>query len=190
MHTYDLILSRRTIRRYQQDQRIGRNLLFKMLNAARMAPSAANLQPLKYRVVDSVAECAALFQHTRWAGYLPVDVGTPPEGAKPSAYFIVLADTRIHHVGYDIDLGAAAQNITLTALEQGIACCWFGALDRDGIRKTFEIPDYFTIPLVIALGYPAEQSVPEDLEDSVKYYKDEAGNLHVPKRRLEDVIYE
>jgi hypothetical protein len=42
---------------------------------------------------------------------------------------------------------------------------------------------------VVALGYPAEEPVVEDLEDSVKYWKDESGRLHVPKRRLQDVIH-
>jgi hypothetical protein len=43
---------------------------------------------------------------------------------------------------------------------------------------------------VIALGYPAESPVAEDEKGSVKYYKDEAQVLHVPKRKLEDIILE
>ena len=42
---------------------------------------------------------------------------------------------------------------------------------------------------VLALGYPAEQSVAEEYKDSVKYWKDESGSLHVPKRKLDKVVH-
>ena len=42
---------------------------------------------------------------------------------------------------------------------------------------------------VIALGYKAEKSVVEDMEDSVKYWRDEKQVLHVPKRKLQDILH-
>lgn len=188
MKTYDLIVARRTIRKYREDREIPQEIMDKLLNAARLAPSASNMQPLKYMVIQGKEEREKLFGCTKWAGYLPPEVGTPKEGERPAAYILILADMEIRKTGYDIDIGAAAQNITLAALEEGIASCWIGALDRENIQKLFELSDTHYPSLVIALGYPAEESMEEPARGSIRYYKDEKGVLHVPKRTLEEVL--
>jgi len=104
------------------------------------------------------------------------------------AYVIVLADTEIRKTGWELDAGASCENLMLSAWEQGIGSCWMAAIDRDGIRKTFEIPERYEISTVIALGYAAERSDVVDMTDSVKYYKLENGELRVPKRTLEEII--
>ena len=62
------------------------------------------------------------------------------------------------------------------------------AIDRDSIRKTFEIEDHLKIHTVIALGYPNHKSEIFDMEDSVKYIVDENNNFRVPKRKTEDIV--
>jgi hypothetical protein len=57
------------------------------------------------------------------------------------------------------------------------------------VKTLLNIPDTYKVDSVIALGFPAEAPVTEDLMDSVEYWKDEEGCLHVPKRKLEDVIH-
>lgn len=190
MTAYELIISRRSIRRFDQERKIPRHLIDKMLNAARLAPSAANLQPLKYMIVDQAEDCERLFQCTKWAGYLPREVGTPKPGERPPGYIIILVDTEISKNGYEIDVGAAAQNITLTALEEGIGCCWIGALDRKKIKEYFDIGDRYIVDLVLALGYPKEQPVVEDAEDgNIRYFRDEKGVHHVPKRTMQEIVW-
>jgi len=184
--TYELILKRRTIRKFKQ-VKIEPSTLTKLINAARHAPSASNLQPIKYIIVDDQNEVKEMFKHVKWAGYIAPE-GNPKEGEEPVAYIIVLADTRIRKSGYELDIGAAIQNILLTAAEEGIGTCWIGSVDRDAVRKLFNIEDHLVINSVIALGYNGEEPVVEDMEDSIKYYKDENGVLHVPKRKLEDII--
>jgi len=188
MSTYDVILKRRTIRKFKQDK-IEPSILTKLINAARHAPSGSNLQPVKYIIVDDENKVAKVFKHLKWAGYIAPE-GNPKDGEEPVAYIIVLADTRIRKSGYELDIGAAIQNILLVAEEEGIGTCWLGSVDRDAVKKLFNIEDYFVINSVIALGYKGEEPVAEDVRDSIMYYKDEKGTLHVPKRKLEDIIIE
>ena len=77
----------------------------------------------------------------------------------------------------------------LAALEKGIGSCWLLSVDREKLREILNIPENYKIDSVLALGYPDENPVIEDMKDSIKYWKDQAGQLHVPKRKLEDVIH-
>jgi len=186
MSVYRTIVSRRTIRKFKQ-QKIERAILEKLVDAARLAPSAMNLQPLKYGIVDEESKVSRFFQFVKWAGYI-APAGNPAENEKPVAYLVVLVDTRIRKSGFEEDIGAAIQNILLAAEEEGIGTCWMGAIDRDAIRELLKIPEHFIINSVISMGYKAENPVYEDENGSIRYYKDENGVLHVPKRKLDEVI--
>ena len=88
MSVYELILKRRTIRKFEQ-RPVETEKIVKMINAARIAPSAANMQPLKYIAVTSSDLCNKVFPLTKYAGYL--ENGTPKEGERPMAYIVVCA---------------------------------------------------------------------------------------------------
>lgn len=188
MSTYDIILKRRTIRKFKQDK-ISTETLKKLVNAARLAPQGANLQPMKYVIVTEKSTLDELFKTTAWAGYIRPQ-HDPKEDERPVAYIIALVDTDIKKADYDVDAGAAIENLILAALEEGIGTCWLGALKRDMIKQTLNIPDKYVIHSMIALGYLGEEPVTEDENGSIKYFKDENGVIHVPKRKLEDVILE
>jgi nitroreductase len=79
--------------------------------------------------------------------------------------------------------------ILLAATELGLGSCWLGNIGRERIAQVIGLPEHFTIHTIIALGYPAEDPVSEDAKDSVKYYKDASGRLHVPKRTLEEIAF-
>jgi nitroreductase len=87
------------------------------------------------------------------------------------------------------DAGFASQNILLCAEEEGIGSCVLCNIDRNKIKELLKIPKEVEVDSVIALGYKAEQPVIEDMKNSVKYWKDENDVLHVPKRKLEDIIH-
>lgn len=186
MSIYELILRRRTVRKFKQ-QKIDRNILERLVDAARNAPSAANLQPLKYIVVDEPEKVAVVFNNVKWAGYIAPS-GNPGEGEKPVAFIAILVDTGIRENGYELDIGAAAQSIFLAAEEEGIGTCWMGAIDREKIKSILKIPDCYILNTVISLGYAGERPVAEDENGSIKYYKDKDGLLHVPKRKLSDIL--
>ena len=183
---YELILKRRTIRSFRQ-KKIPLTLLKKLVNAGRLAPSGANLQPCEYVIVNHPTLLEKVFSTLKWAGYI-VPAGNPPEGKKPTAYIIVLINKEINKYG-EKDAAAAMENMILAALEKGISSCWIGSIERKKLRKILGIPDKYKIESVLALGYPDEKSVIEEFKSSIKYWKDKQGVLHVPKKRMESIFH-
>lgn len=184
MTVYELILNRRTIRKFE-NKPINRESILKMINAARLAPSGANLQPLKYIAITSPEVCDKVFPLTKYGGYFKD--GTPKEGEKPTAYIVVLEDNNIRKEPRE-DAGAAIENIILTALEEGIASCWVGNVDRKNLKEVLGIEESLSVNSVIALGYPAQESAEAEFTGDVKYFMDENGKVHVPKRQMEEIL--
>jgi nitroreductase len=186
MNIYDIIISRRTIRRFTQKP-LDMDVLKKCVNAARLAPSAANLQPLEYYLVTEKKLCTQVFDALRWAGYIQ-PTWSPDEQERPTAYIVVLVqDTKNQF--YQRDVGFATENIVLIAEAEGLGSCILCNIDKEKIQHILKIPQAYTVDSVIALGYKAEKSVTEDYHDSVKYWRDEQNVLHVPKRKLNDIIH-
>lgn len=188
MNFIDLVKQRRTIRRFQQKP-IAPELLGQLIDAARLAPSGSNLQPCEFIVVNKPETVAQLFLHTRWAGYLPPEQGFPPPDQRPVAFVVVLLNREIRATGGEHDVAAAVMNMMYLALENGIGSCWIGSVDRKAVRELLQIPEKPEIDSVLALGYPDETPIIEKMTDSVKYYKDNQGRLHVPKRSLDQVLH-
>jgi len=186
MQVFEAVFKRRSIRRFKQEP-IPLDILKKLVDAARVAPSAANIQSLRYIVVTNPDLLGQIFPALMWAGYIAPD-GNPPPGEEPTAYLVVLVNKEIARSDYQLDAGAAIENLILTALEEGIGSCWLGAVDRGRIREILDVSEDFEIESVIALGYPNEEPVMETMTDSVEYWKDEGGRLHVPKRSLDEVL--
>ena len=188
MEFEDIIYKRRTIRRFKQKP-LSRDILKKLIDFARVAPMARNIQGLEFIIVQKPEIREQLFPLLRWASSLPEDQQTPEEGKKPTVYIIVLVNTKIKNSYFNFDVGAAIENILLGAVKFGLGCCWMGAIDREKIRELFKIPDYYEITHVISMGYPDEVSVIEPFEDSFDYWKNDKGQMHVPKRRLSEILF-
>lgn len=188
MNFEELIYKRRTIRRFKQDT-LPLDILKKLVDFARVAPVARNVQALEFIIVNKPEVRKQLFPLVNWAGSLPPEQRTPEPGREPTAYIIILINTEIKNVYTDYDVGAAAENILLGAINFGIGSCWMGNINFRKIRTLFEIPGYYDIKHVISLGYPDEESVMEPYKDSYKYWKTSDGKIHVPKRDLNDIIF-
>lgn len=188
MNFRELVTKSRSYRRFYEDRPIPREILIEMADCARLIPSAQNLQPLRYLIVDG-AEKETLFSHLKWAGYLTEWEG-PGKGERPSAYIIILNDTDISKV-VKWDHGIAAQTILLCAASHGMGGCIIGSVNRDALSADLSIPARYSIELVIALGFPKENVVIEEISsgDDIKYYRDSNANHHVPKRKLDDVLF-
>ncbi len=187
MDVWEVVQKRRSIRCFTQNP-IDRKILTRMVDAARLAPSESNTQPLKWLVVDREDLLPRVFEHVKWAGYI-APRGNPPEGKRPTAYVLVLVDTRIKDSGYQRGLGAAVENLLLTGEGEGVAGCWIATVNVKALSGLFNLPDHFVIDSVVALGYPDQTSLVEPLQESVKYWLDEDRVLHVPKRVLADVLF-
>ena len=184
----DIVLKNRSYRRFEENCAVERSTLKELVDLARLSPSAANLQPLKYILSCNREKNSKIFHNLKWAGYLK-DWPGPQEGERPPAYIIILGDTEICKK-FDCDHGIAAQSILLGATEKGLGGCMIGSVDREGLRKTLDIPSRYEIFLVLAIGRPKEKVKIETAESGgdIKYWRDEKSTHHVPKRKLEDII--
>ena len=111
-------MQNRTYRRFYQEVTVEHQMLRELVDLARLSASAANLQPLKYILSCESQKNALIFPHLGWAGYLK-DWQGPSKGERPSAYIIILNDTRIGQSS-GCDHGIAAQSILLGAAEKGL----------------------------------------------------------------------
>lgn len=183
-----LVRKNRSYRRFHQEVSVDLETLRELVDLARLSASGANRQPLKYILSCDPDTNARIFPHLAWAGYLR-DWGGPIEGERPAAYVVILGDTEIApSVG--CDHGIAAQSIMLGATERDLGGCIIASIDRDGLRKTLDIPERYEILLVLTLGKPKETVVIEAVgpDGDIKYYRDDEGVHHVPKRSLDELI--
>jgi nitroreductase len=184
----DLIKANRSCRRFDEEHPISTANLLELIDLARLSPSAANLQPLKYILSCDPATNAKIFECLTWAYYLKEWPG-PPSGERPGAYIVILHDTRISKA-LDCDHGIAAQSILLGARAMGLAGCILAAVKRARLRRLLEIPTPMKIKLVLAVGKPKETIVIDtvNVEGDIRYWRDENQVHHVPKRRLKDIV--
>ncbi|MFH2001531.1 MAG: nitroreductase family protein, partial [Planctomycetota bacterium] len=90
----DLIAQNRSYRRFFEEVSITRDTLEALVGLARLSASGANLQPLKFMLSCEAETNGVIFPHLAWAGYLK-DWHGPEEGERPSAYILILGDTRV-----------------------------------------------------------------------------------------------
>ena len=184
----ELVSNNRSTRRFDGSAAVSRDTLETLVDLARLAPSGANLQPLKYILACSPDRNGRIFPCLGWAGYLR-DWPGPTAAERPGAYIIILGDTNISR-DWEVDVGIAAQTMMLGAAEQGLRGCMIGSVDKPALRQALTVPDKLEILLVLALGKPAETVIIEPLpaDGSVRYWRAADGTHHVPKRSLDDLI--
>lgn len=187
MNYFELIKETRSIRRFKE-QPVSREDLEKLVDCARLSPSGANAQPLKYLLYNSKEDCARIFPVCRWAGALP-DWDGPAQGERPSAYIVILLDTAVAK-NSGVDHGIVAQSMMLGARSIGLGCCMIGAFDKPGLIKELSLSERYTPLLILALGEPNEAIILEDAKEgaSLKYYRDEKDMHHVPKRTRKELL--
>lgn len=184
----ELVIRNRSYRRFDESVEITFQQLENLVELARFSSSSRNLQPLKYILSESKDLNKIIFSTLSWAGYLKEWPG-PQEGERPSAYILMLGDTKVSS-GFSIDPGIAAQSILLGANEMGYGGCIIGTINKDKLEKLLKIPSHLEVLYVIALGKPIEIVQIEDLGENgnIKYWRDENKVHHVPKRLLKDII--
>jgi nitroreductase len=193
MDVYETMIKRRSIRRFKS-QAVPYKALEKCIDAARLAPSGRNQQLCEYIVVNDPEVLPGIFENIGGSAKLPPDKGGPRPGQAPQAYAIILinkakeGDANRRRVTL-IDVGLAAENIILTAFEQGIGCCPILMFNEADIKLLLEIPEDYDIALVISMGYPDESPVADIVTGSTNIRVDDKGVRHVPKRKLADVMH-
>lgn len=156
-----LIKARRSIRSYQQ-RPVEREKILQCLEAARLAPSAENVQPWRFLVLDD-PDVIHQFSREAFSG-----IYTPTRfAAKAPVIIIILAklDILANRIGsqiqgvnfYLLDIGIAGEHLVLQAQELGLGTCWIGWFNGKKIRKFFNIPRSYKIVSLISMGYPERQ---------------------------------
>lgn len=186
MKVTEAIISRRTKRKYTQ-QGVSKDLLETLVEYARFTPTGANLQPLKYAIIDGDL-AKKVFPLTKWSGYHPEDAPSAEE--QPPAYMAILGDNEIKSNGqFETDAGAAGAVISLAAEELGLSSCWLGSIKRDEIKELLGLQEKYSLLYLIAVGYSRQKADYVDDNSDVKYFmKDDV--LTVPKRTKDEILIE
>jgi nitroreductase len=154
LDVFDAIRSRRSIRSYQTKP-VEEEKLAKILEAARLAPSAVNLQPVSYVVVKDIAAKQLLSQaYSRsWFAQAPLIIvacATPEMAWKRSD----------GEEFWKIDAAISLQTLVLAATAEGLGTCWIGAFDEAKAKEALNIPKNVRAVAMTPLGYPAETKPP------------------------------
>jgi nitroreductase len=146
MSLLDLIVSRRSIRRYRAE-RVPQETLERVLEAGRYAPSADNQQPWHFVVVTD-PEIKEKLSKGRWNSFV-----------RDSAFTVVgcaYAGDAHSRKWSMIDTTIALQNMVIAAWSLGIGSCWVGDFEETEVRRTVNAPEEWRIVSLISFGYPEE----------------------------------
>lgn len=156
-----LIRDRRSLRRYL-DKPVEREKILTCLEAARWAPSAENVQPWRFLVIDYPQQKNE-FAHQVFSGIYRVS----RFACKAPVLIMILArlDVIANRIGkqiqnvpfYLIDIGIAGEHIVLQAQELGLGTCWIGWFNKKKARKFFKVPLKYKIVSLLSMGYPKKK---------------------------------
>jgi len=163
MSLIDILLSRRSVRRYERKE-IPREVLDKILEAGRQAPSAGNRQPWHFVVlIDS--EVKKELSKRLFSRFVKdssvIIVGCARKGLIAGKWSI-------------ISTAIALQNMVIAAWALGVGSCWIGDFSEEQVRKLLNIPASWNVVALVSLGYPAEKPRPrkrKPLEKIVSFNK-------------------
>jgi nitroreductase len=128
-------------------------LVARLLDAARLAPSASNRQEWRFVVVRDEDLRKKLFQAARKQKFV----------AQAPVVIACCADTNNHVMAcgqpcYPIDVAIAIDHLTLCAVAEGLGTCWIGAFYENKAKKILNIPKHVRVVGLLTLGYPRDPS--------------------------------
>jgi len=147
MDVYNAIKTRRSIRKYTsrpvEDEKIN-----KLLESARLAPSAKNLQNWNFILVKEPEKLRKLAIACNNQMFI----------ASASIVIAGIADPK--RKWYQLDMGIAFDHIDLQATEIGLGACWIGAFNESKVSQILNVPDNLETVILITIGYPDESPNP------------------------------
>ncbi len=148
MDLFDAVEARCSVRSYLPDA-VPEEKLMRIMEAARLAPSAGNIQEWRFVIVidpekrQALAEAANGQQFLAQAPVVIVACAETDEATMPCG-----------HLKYTIDLAIALEHIALAATAEGLGTCWIGAFSEDAARQVIGAPEQIRIVELMPLGYP------------------------------------
>ena len=143
MEVFEAIRRRKSIRGYAPTP-VPREKLERILEAARSAPSAENLQPWYFVVVTDPEKRKRIARSGRYARFM----------AKSPVVIVGCGNPKVSPKWYAIDVAIAMQNMVLAATGEGLGTCWAGSFDEVLVKELLKIPEHFRVVACLAVGYP------------------------------------
>lgn len=165
---YDLLKSRRSIRKFQNKE-VEREKIETILKSALLSPSSRGRRPWNFiavtnkELLEKISQCRE--QNSQFLAGAPLGI-------------VVIADTEVSDVWIE-DTSIASVIIQLSAQYQGLGSCWIQVRERfqssdikaeNYIKEVLGIPAKYSVECIIAIGYPTEEKRPYD-EDELQYDK-------------------
>jgi nitroreductase len=153
MELYEVIKKRKSIREYKTVN-VESDKLKRMLNAARLAPSAKNIQPWKIIVVsdsklkDKIANASYKQEHLARAPYVIVMCVNEKECYQEHGGYMS---------SFAVDGAIFMDHLTLSACNEGLGTCWIAKFSEAKIKKILNVPEPYRIVAMTPLGYPDEK---------------------------------
>jgi len=151
----EAIKLRRSVRSYQ-DRPIEEEKLRAVLEAARSAPSARNMQEWRFVVVKDAATRQKLAKAAKDQAFVAQAPVTIAACATAPDYIMSCGNPSSL-----IDLAIAVDHMTLKAVEEGLGTCWIGAFEQQEVKGILSIPNNVNIVALLPIGYPADQPSPK-----------------------------
>jgi len=167
LDVFETIRKRKSVRSYAPTP-IPEEVLVKVLEAARLAPSAGNIQPWHFIVVRDEDKRARIAKDCRYGRFL----------AESPAVIVACGDKKASPSWYAIDTAVSLEHLALAATALGLGTCWVGSFNQEDIREMLKVPEKFEVVALMALGYPRKKI---DLLAKI---------LHAvrPRKKLDDIV--
>jgi len=148
------IRHRYSCRSYKPDP-VDEQALERIIEAARIAPSARNFQEWRFVVVrdpELRSKLVSACNNQQFVGQAPVVIA----GCGLNNDYVM----RCGQYSTPIDVAIAMEHIALQAVREGLATCWIGSFFEDQVKKLLEIPEEARVIQVMTLGHPADKMGP------------------------------
>ena len=150
MDVYEAIRTRKSVRAFE-DRDVPEDVLMRLIEAARLAPSASNRQETRFVVVrdpETRRRLAVAAKNQKFVGEAPVVLAC-------------CAETDGHKMAcsqpcYPIDVAIAIDHLTLCAVAEGLGTCWIGAFDEVQVKEILGIPPKVRVVELMPIGYPKD----------------------------------
>jgi nitroreductase len=145
LDVFEAVQRRKSVRAYEPTY-IPEDIMNRVLESARLSPSAANRQPWHFILVTDPEKKSALSKGA-FAKFLP----------EAPTIIVACADTKASANWCIVDTTIATQTMVLTATAEGLGTCWIGSFDEADVKKQLAIPEHLRVVALLPIGYPREK---------------------------------
>jgi nitroreductase len=161
MDVYEAIQKRKSVRKYELTP-VPKETLLKLLEAARIAPTARNAQPWHFIVVTDAQKRKELSK-----GMFAKFVADAP------AVVVACGDVKASADWYAVDVSLAVENLILAATNEGLGTCCVGSFNEEHIKKTLGVPQRLSVVVMVTVGFPSgKQSLTSRVFGAIKKRKE------------------